>query len=44
MNLAAAGVNAIKLAEKDAVIGSGSVNPDDEVLLVTDYGKAGILI
>ncbi len=39
MNLAAAGVNAIKLTEQDVVIGSGAVGPADEVLLVTDDGK-----
>jgi DNA gyrase subunit A len=39
MNLAAAGVNAIKLPEQDVVIGSGSVDPDDEALLVTDDGN-----
>ncbi len=39
MNLAATGVNAIKLAEQDTVIGSGAVNPNDEVLLVTNGGN-----
>jgi len=39
MGLVAAGVNGIKLAEEDCIVGAESVRPGEELLLVADNGK-----
>ena len=41
--LLAVGVNAMKLDEKDEVIGSGGIYPDDQVLLLGNDGKGWLI-